>query len=246
MGLKVNGPTIRAGGRGEAENDMARLTALMEELQLEAAVGPGVKGTWEDGWRWMKMSRKYHPKMQVFGNSERRWEDPFTPKCYLKSIISWCDVGWQSLMFKICQNMFEILKKSRFSTCADGIHFDYRGQGRDPAAVLPWTTGSRRKHGGSTKRISCVWLMMLQCDFITSYKLYYTIESDLQWVQWALDVALCRNPLIQQHRWSSAVFRWKPVGHSFILLFHFELDGTDAQHFKKTTWSWSILSKPTS
>ena len=49
MGLKVNEPTIRAGGRGEAENDMARLTALMEELQLEAAVGPGVKGTWEDG-----------------------------------------------------------------------------------------------------------------------------------------------------------------------------------------------------
>ena len=100
--------------------------------------------------------------------------------------------------------------------------------------------------GAQPKRISCVWLMMLQCDFITSYKLYYTIESDLQWVQWALDVALCRNPLIQQHRWSSAVFRWKPVGHSFILLFHFELDGTDAQHFKKTTWSWSILSKPTS
>ena len=65
------------------------------------------------------------------------------------------------------------------NTCADGIRLDYRGQGRDPAvAVLLWTTGSRRKHGGSTKRISCVWLIMLQCDFIifiTSYKLYYCI-----------------------------------------------------------------------
>lgn len=61
MGLKVNEPTIRAGGRGEAENDMARLTALMEELQLEAA--GGVHGVSEMHLgRWMKMNRKYHPQ----------------------------------------------------------------------------------------------------------------------------------------------------------------------------------------
>ena len=44
MGLQVHQQS--AWGRGEAENDMARLTALMEELQLEAAV---VFLIWEDG-----------------------------------------------------------------------------------------------------------------------------------------------------------------------------------------------------
>ena len=57
----------------------------------------------------------------------------------LLNSISWCDLVWQPNMSEPMAFMTTLVLKLGAT------------RGRDPA-VLPWTTGSRRKHGGSTSR----------------------------------------------------------------------------------------------